>query len=404
MNSVSLLRLLVVPCLSAGFTSLQAGTADSEKAVVTSTLDAPWGGPVLGGGIKSNDAFTEGSLFMVYPFLDTLSEGGSMEGTVGYLEPYATWAESGEVGLSLGLGFRHLFSGQSVADALSVSDPGLFGEGVFVGANLFLDYAQSAFENDFWQGGIGVEAGTRYVEVRGNFYLPFTDDQTIGRFTETEIERRSSDTSRRVFGAPTTQGGQVVRSVSDRTTTTTYTTTTHTTYELFEEALQGWDVEVAVLVPGLDKYMDLRLIAGYYDFSGDRSPSEIEGYRVGAELRPIPALVIHGTWFESDRLYQENWLAGVRVELPLENLGDALKIRRRHLAERLFEPVRRKNSAITTGGVEVDPISTTTTTTTSQSTSTSPAGTQVIGTVPSGGPGLGGNGNEEEGGERGGIR
>lgn len=371
-RSVLLLVCLLIP-------DLRAGTTDSEKAIVTAAPEVPWGGPVLGGGIKTNEAFTEGSLFLFQPLLDSIGENGSMEGTVFFLEPYGTWAESGEVGASLGLGFRHLFSQQSVAEALSTTKPGLFGEGVYAGGNLFLDYGQSAYESDFWQGGVGVEVGTRYIELRGNFYLPFTDDQSLGRFTETDVSSHVNSQSKTVYGAPTTSGGQTTQSLTRRTTATTTTSTTRNTYELFEEALQGWDMEVAVLVPGLDEYMDLRLVGGYYDFSGDRSDAEIEGFRAGVELRPIPALVLHGTWYESDQLYQDNWMAGVRVELPLEGMRDAFKMRRRHLAERLFEPVRRKNSAITTSGVQTAPLSSTTTTTTSQSTTNQPLGSVVTG-------------------------
>ena len=129
--------------------------------------------------------------------------------------------------------------------------------------------------------------------------------------------------------------------------------------------------------------MDLRLVGGYYNFEGDRSDADIEGWRTGIELRPIPALVLHGTWYESDRIYEDNWLAGVRVELPLEGMRDAFKFRRRHLAERLFEPVRRKNSAKTSSGAISETVSTNTTTSTSTSSSTSysSGGTQVIGTI-----------------------
>ena len=43
---------------------LQAGTPASDgKALAAPITDQAWGGTLLGGGIKSNDNFTEGSLF-----------------------------------------------------------------------------------------------------------------------------------------------------------------------------------------------------------------------------------------------------------------------------------------------------------------------------------------------------
>jgi hypothetical protein len=85
-------------------------------------------------------------------------------------------------------------------------------------------------------------------------------------------------------------------------------------------------------------------------------------------------VVLHATWFENGELYHDEWLAGVRLEVPLgENWKDAFKPRRRHLAERLFEPVHRKNNSITTSGQEeeeIDSKTTTTTTTTSSQSNT----------------------------------
>lgn len=368
--------LLVIS--SGGFTF--AGSPVFEKEVVVEP-DPEWGGPILGGGVKANAELVDGSLFLVYPFMNTIGDGGTMGGSIAYFEPYLSWGDGGDVGVSLGLGFRHLFSNQSVEDALNNTNPGFFGEGVFVGANLFLDYGQTVSDNEFWQGGIGLEAGTRYVEVRANGYFPITDDQTMGRFSESTSSSRSSSSSRTVLGAPTVQGSNIVQSSTVRTTTTTRTTTETNNFELFEEALEGWDVELAVLVPGLDESMDLKLLGGYYSYSGDRGSTDFEGWKVGAEFRPLPAVVFHGTWFETEDLYDDTWLAGVRFEVPLEGIGNSLRSRRRHLAERLFEPVHRKNSAITTGGVETDPTGHGSSTHVTTTTSNHPGGTKVIGMV-----------------------
>lgn len=341
-----------------------------------------WGGTLLGGGVKTNGEFTEGSLFLVGPLIDDIGQGSTMEGSLLFVEPYLTWAEGGELGASLGLGFRHLFSNQTPAEARSASTAGLLTEGLFVGGNVFMDYLNSAEDNDFWQIGVVAEAGTRYFEVRGNYYIPVTDDQTIRRVVSTSSDSVTRTTSRTSTGAQRVSGTQIVQDVTRRTFTTTTTRTTRSTIEYFEEALEGWDVEAAFLVPGVDRYFDMKIIGGFYSYEGDRSRvSDFEGWRAGVEIRPVPAIVLHATWFESDRLYRDNWLAGVRFEVPLgEGWRDAFKSRRRHLAERLYEPVHRKNSAITLSGAVPEVVGSSTSTS-SQTQQTGSTSTQVVGTT-----------------------
>jgi hypothetical protein len=75
---------------------------------------------------------------------------------------------------------------------------------------------------------------------------------------------------------------------------------------------------------------------------------------MGADFRPVPAVVLSAMWFEEERLLGDEWLFGVGIEIPFEtrNLGDgrggfwqqvkrAFQPRRRHLAERMIEPARR---------------------------------------------------------------
>lgn len=364
--------LAIALCAAPIFVTPSQGGEVSGKAVEAATLDPAWTAGNVGAGLKSNGEFTEGNLFFLYPWANTVGEGGTMDGSMFFLESYNTWAGGGELGASLGLGYRRLISNQSVSEAQSNTDPGLFGEGVFIGANAFIDFAQSTNGGDFWQAGFGLEAVSRYIEVRGNYYLPWSDENVISKHstTSTSTSTSRSTTSRAV--------------VTERTTTTT-----RSVFEIYEEAMEGWDVEVAVLIPGLDKYMDVQLIGGYYGFNGDRSTtSDIEGWRAGVEARPVPNLVVGATWFESDRLYRDNWLASVSIELPWGGAGmrsmmaSAFKPRRRHLAERMFKIVRRKNSAVTGSGATEGKTTTTTTTTSSSSTQNRPPATTPPATPP----------------------
>jgi len=365
--------------------SLYAGSPASDgKAPVSPIADEAWGGTLLGGGIKTNANFTEGSLFLTQPLLlNTIGKNGRMEGSLLFIEPYGTWGEQGDLGASLGLGFRHLFSNQTVQDARTNQHPGLFGEGFFVGGSFFVDYDQTGAGSDFWQLGAGAEAGTRYFEVHANFYIPQSDSHTLSRHTDTftrSSTRRSTRTN--TGGAFVTANGSTVQNVVRTNYQTTRTVTTRRTLELFEEPLDGWDLELSARVPGIEKWCDVRLIGGYYDYQGDRSQApDFAGWRAGVEVRPLRGVVLSATWFEKSQLYRDNWLVGLRLEIPLgAKSHGTFSSGYRHLADSLYEPVHRKNSAITTSGVQQVTL---TNTSTGQTTVVSQTTTQnVISTPP----------------------
>ena len=127
---------------------------------------------MIGAGVKTTDEYTEGNGFLVLPVFSTLGHGGILGGDVIFLEPYSSWGEGGEVAASLGIGWRHLFNSQSVT-AITRPDghqAGFFEEGGYIGANVFVDMLDTQFDNQFWQLGVGIEAGTRYIEARANYY------------------------------------------------------------------------------------------------------------------------------------------------------------------------------------------------------------------------------------------
>lgn len=359
-NSLRAAALSLSVALTPG---LQAGEISSKAVSLSPTVEATtWGGPILGGGVKSNGDFTEGSLFLVQPLLNTIDGGSTVGGDVLFVEPYLTWGNGGEFGASLGLGYRHLFSAQTHEEAATTKVAGFLTEGFFVGANTFLDFANTRNDSDFWQLGLGLEAGTRYLEVRANYYVPLSD--------ESILDRRVSSTSN---VRTTRQSTGTVR----RTTTTR--TTTRTTTELFEETMEGFDIEAALLVPYVDRYLDMKLIGGFYDFQGDRSrASDFAGWRLGVEARPLASMVVFAHWYDRDNFYQDNWIAGVRFEIPLgANRKEGFTTRRRHLAERMFEPVRRQNSSITTSGTVEEVVSVDTSiSSTTQTRSIAPTVTQ----------------------------
>jgi hypothetical protein len=284
---------------------------------------------VLGLRLNTNEHVTEGSAFLVQPLWDDVGQHGTMGGSLFFAEPYFTWGEEGELSGSLGLGFRHLFSNEPVGGGNHVAS--LLSEGLFVGANVFADYKHTQADANLWQLGIGVEAGVRYLEVRANYYLPLRDGDTVGNFDATEF-------------TPTTVGGSPALRATTRT------------IDIIEEPMEGWDAELALLIPGLDKYFDVRLIGGYYSFETNASGNalaysgDVEGWKAGVEVRPIPAVVLSGMWYEDENLVKDNWMVSVRLEIPLgKPASESFIPRRRHLQERLLEPVHRQNAAIQTG-------------------------------------------------------
>ncbi|RBP48244.1 inverse autotransporter-like protein with beta domain [Roseimicrobium gellanilyticum] len=333
----------------------------------------------INSGIKTNDAYTDGNFSIVAPLWSSLGADSTLNGGLLFLEPYVSYGEGGEVAASLGLGYRHLFGTQSVS-ALTNHDghqAGFFEEGAFIGANVFVDMLDTDSDNQFWQLGVGLEAGTRYVEFRGNYYIPLSDRQLAEERRSRETFRSTSSstgggtsTSVTPLGDPfatgntVSQDGLFTTTSSRITRTTTTTTTIERLFQRFEEGMEGWDAEVAVLVPGLDRYMDVMLIGGYYSF--DNQPfgpqlggtGNVEGWKAGIEVRPVPALILSGTWYEDERLTGSDWTAGVQIQVPFEagdlgdgkgfwdRIGDAFTPRRRHLMERLAEPVGRQNAAV----------------------------------------------------------
>lgn len=332
---------------------------DARSALVIESWSLPG---ILGGGVKSNDSYTDGSFFLTYPAYSSIGREGLLAGDVIFIEPYSSWGEQGEVVASLGLGWRHLFTTQSTS-AITHHDghqAGFLEEGAFIGANLFVDMLDTQFDNRFWQLGFGLEAGTRYLEARANYYLPLTDRQLAEEIRTKESV--TSSTTVPTYDEPFATGHTIQQDVT--LTTFATTTTIERLFRRYEDGMEGWDAELALLLPWVDRWMDVKLMAGYYAF--DNQPfgpqaggaGNVEGWKAGLEVRPVPAVVLNATWYEDDRLTGGDWMAGVRLELPFEagdlgdgkglwgRLRDAFRPRRRHLAERMAEPVRRQNAAI----------------------------------------------------------
>ena len=204
--------------------------------------------------------------------------------------------------LSTGLGARYLVPGHEI----------------IIGGNVFYDYIDSAYGNHFDQLGLGAELLTHWFDARFNYYMPDSGISPIRGFAPPPFQR-------------------------------------------FESGLEGWNTEAGFLVPGLDKWVEARLFAGYYQYHS-RVGTNFEGWKARAEIRWTPAITTDIEWWEernhekAKSLNGGQWIAGVRVNLPFEignifqgknpfaGAGDAFKFgKKREFKERLGETVWRSH-------------------------------------------------------------
>jgi hypothetical protein len=299
---------------------------DTFAPVATAPLQVTFD-PVLGGALQTNDVFTEGSAYLVIPMWSNLAREGKGGGSLLFVQPQYSAIEGDGFAASLGFGFRQYL-------APTEGGNGFMSEGIYFGASLFADLRRTPAENSLWQMGAGLEAGSRYVSVRANYYQPLTDRKRSG-----ELKYGAAYHSLVVEGTPyydfvAAQIGSAIE-----------------TWGVYEEPMRGWDAEVALLIPGLDQITDLQVLLGYQDLDADSGAlgSEIRGWKAGVEWRPVPAIALSAVWLDDERYRGTDWIAGVRVEIPLGDrkaLKDAFSFRRRPVVERLTQPVVRQSPAI----------------------------------------------------------
>jgi hypothetical protein len=214
---------------------------------------------------------------------------------------------------SSGLGFR-----QMILDGNAI-----------IGGNVYWDSIHSAENNDFDQFGFGVELLTKWVDARFNYYLPEDDRYEIGR----------------------TSRSQTTHSVSAAGIGET-TTTSH--FRRYESGLEGYNAEVGFLVPGLDRYADVRLYAGYYHYDNPFG-DDFEGFKARMEARVLQGVTFDLEYWDDEELNGGHWTGGVRVSLPFtfanvfrgrnpfEGASETFKPYRRELKDRMGEMVIRSH-------------------------------------------------------------
>ena len=298
-----------------------AGSADTPMpgtpVIGKSTVPWPIGEGLMDFGVKTtSDSYTDGHFSITAPVFSSIGRNGTLGGSLVFVEPYMSWGEQGEVATSLGLGFRHLFNNQPLS-ALQERHTGPLDEGIMVGGSLFIDMLDSTSNNRFWQLGAGVEFATRYFELRGNYYQPLTGRKEGDPYIQRSVQRAEVITDGK---EPFAQGHTIQQDV----TFTTFDFYTDRIYRYYEEGMKGWDAEAAVMVPWLDKWCELWLVAGYGDFQNKPfgpqvgGTGEMHGWKAGVEFRPIPQIVLSATHFEEKRMQGGEWMYGLSLQIPLD--------------------------------------------------------------------------------------
>lgn len=362
-----------LPCIASLIASLalsaQAGTGAAGKLATPMAEMDPFGQITVGG--KFAEDLNSG-------YADIITGLFRTQDTALFLNLRGTFADNDQDLFSVGLGIRHLLEQQ----------------GVVIGANVFYDRIDSASGNTFDQLGLGVEVLSKWVDARINYYIPEGGDKKTGSFSRSGTNRKISQQF--------TNGNLFQRTVTDRTVTNRFNT--------MEQALEGWNAEVGVLVPWVEEYFELRIFAGGYSYDNPLG-GETAGFKARAEARVTEGITLDVEYWEDEQLVGGNWVGGVRVSVPFDfsdlcrgrnpfaGAGNILAAKKAApLRNRMDEMVIRSHR-IMTGNSSPQPAGQTVTeTSTNVTVGTKPQPTVVAPPVTKGGDdGEGGGGQGGEG-------
>lgn len=289
-------------------------------------------------------------------------------GGILFLNPRGSATDGDQEELNIGIGYRQLLEDHDI----------------ILGANVYYDSRWSEYDNQWNQLGVGVEFLSRWVDARANYYLPEDDKEKIKDWTvATTNTSSSSSTSTETDFGPVYPVGNELRqdiTINTRKRTTIYRTITSYFYEQYESALEGFDAEIGVLLPGIEDIAETRLFIGYQSFDnpfGDR----LEGVKGRVEVRTAPNLTLDAEFFENKDLNGTDYYIGARLHVPLDlqNLangrnpfeGSKEEFEARHesgnFAARMTEMVMRDVKVRTqvSDAIEIESKRTSTTTTSS---------------------------------------
>ncbi|MCK5308024.1 MAG: inverse autotransporter beta domain-containing protein, partial [Zetaproteobacteria bacterium] len=145
----------------------------------------------------------------------------------------------------------------------------------------FFDSRESINNNRFNQVSIGAEALSVVWDVRANYYHPIDDEEKIGTAPVFRFQ------GNRVFSNG-----------------------------IVEEPLEGFDVEVGHLIPGIP--WETRAFVGGYTFDGDFNKDNVDGYRLRLETRPRKNIIL-GLAYQDDNTFDGQTFATVKYSFGYDS-------------------------------------------------------------------------------------
>jgi hypothetical protein len=281
----------VVPLVRA-----QAKPAASAPAVEKpAPVETAWNNPLPSGrltmGMHFGDQQVESYGDIIVPVIQFKS--GLL-----FVNPRGAWNDSDGQEFNFGLGYRQLLPGNTM----------------IVGANLYYDLRNTSLDNTFNQFGGGLEFLSKWVDVRGNFYIPESDKKTANEYlvSSSTVQEQGS-----YWANPTGQGHQITQFGYDITSTYEVKTLQH--YQISERAMEGYDAELGLLlpIPVVKDYADIKVFGGYYDFNAHYG-EDIAGMKGRLEIKPMPALYLDAAWYEDKELLGSSYSVGFRLSVPFD--------------------------------------------------------------------------------------
>jgi Inverse autotransporter, beta-domain len=326
LGSIAALIVLVGVSSSRAGTEIEAAPG-KDKIVVPAADRLPPAMITL--GTKASSDLTEGFLDSVLPFW---APGDA----VVFLNTRTNIDSNDELLGSYGLGARYLVPGHDI----------------IVGGNAYYDTIHGKDGSDFDELGLGAEILTRWVDARFNYYLPESQ--------HTLTEKRSRSESQSELGPVFRNrvSPDLILFQQQR-----FTRSSRTTKRTYEAALEGWNAEVGFLVPGLDKYMELRFFAGAYSYDNPFG-GDFTGFKARAEARILPGLIAGVEYWDDTYMTGGHWTGEFAVSVPFsifnlangrnpfEGTGEMFRPRRREFRERMSDMVVRSHRVMTITGTD----------------------------------------------------
>jgi hypothetical protein len=237
----------------------------------------------LNTGLRGSSGLYEGFLDLLQPVA-----GDGEDAPLFFINPRFSLSDRSAREFNIGAGIR------------KSTDAGI------IGVNAYFDHRRTERETHFSQLGFGLEWLSSHLDARFNAYLGDDNAEIIAskntRSDQTEVVRRNE------FSEPYATGHQILQ-IQTRSVETT-TTSTYRTYEQFESARSGYDIEFGLNIPTGDT-VQTRLFAGYYDFE-DEFGQQVDGPMVRLEIRAGHSFTFDLQWYDDAELNGSNTYVGVR--------------------------------------------------------------------------------------------